>query len=98
MITAGQVIEWSKPHRVDGGRHTRITNGRVEASIVGGAKGLYGDFSEDFEVALIDVKTKKFLTKFFRPEVEDDVMGYVSVNEMETLLNSIFKPNDFQVL
>ena len=99
MITTTQVIEWSKKHPCgDNARHTRIRNNKVEVSIVGGGKGLYGDFEEDFEIAVIDLQTKKFVTKFFKPNLNDDVIGYVNRTEMEELLNSIFKDNSFQVL
>jgi len=56
MITVENVIEWAKPHPLDGGKMTRIYNDDIEASIVGGRSGLYGDFEKDFEVAIIDKK------------------------------------------
>ncbi len=50
MITIKDIINLSKPHPVvGGGRALRIGNDNVEFSIVGGARGLYGDFINDFE-------------------------------------------------
>ena len=49
MITIKDIIEWAKPHPLDGGKMTRIYNDEIEFSIVGGRSGLYGDFENDFE-------------------------------------------------
>ena len=35
MITTENIIEWSKPHPLDGGKMTRIHNDEIEFSIVG---------------------------------------------------------------
>jgi hypothetical protein len=40
MITVENIIEWSKPHPLDGGKMTRIYNDEIEFSIVGGRSGL----------------------------------------------------------
>jgi hypothetical protein len=96
MITVENVIEWSKPHSLDGGKITRIFNDDLEASIVGGRSGLYGDFEKDFEVAIIDRKDNEFITKFFYPEGNDDVIGYMTGDKMVELLNIIFSKG-FQV-
>lgn len=96
MITVEKIIEWSKPHPVDGGKVTRVYNDDLELSIVGGRSGLYGDFKEDFEVALIDRKSGNFITRFFKPEVSDDVIGYMKGSDMVEFANQIFKKG-FQV-
>ena len=96
MITIENIIEWSKPHPLDGGRMTRIHNDEIEFSIVGGRSGLYGDFKDDFEVAVIDKKNGEFVTKFFKPEVNDDVIGYMKKEDLEEFVNQIFKKG-FQV-
>ena len=96
MITVEKIIEWSKPHPVDGGKVTRIYNDDLELSIVGGRSGLYGDFIEDFEIALIDRKSGEFITRFFKPEVSDDVIGYMKGSDMVEFANQIFKKG-FQV-
>ena len=96
MITIENIIEWSKPHPLDGGKMTRIHNDEIEFSIVGGRSGLYGDFKNDFEVAVIDKKNGEFVTKFFKPELSDDVIGYMKKEDLEEFVNQIFKKG-FQV-
>ena len=96
MITVENIIEWSKPHPLDGGRMTRIHNDEIEFSIVGGRSGLYGDFKDDFEVAVIDKKNGEFVTRFFKPELSDDVIGYMKKEDLEEFVNQIFKKG-FQV-
>lgn len=96
MITIENIIEWSKPHPLDGGRMTRIHNDEIEFSIVGGRSGLYGDFKDDFEVAVIDKKNGEFVTRFFKPELSDDVIGYMKKEDLEEFVNQIFKKG-FQV-
>jgi hypothetical protein len=90
MITLENIIEWSKPHPLNGGKLTRIHNDEVELSIVGGVSGLYGDFQKDFEVAILDRKNGEFVTKYFCPEVNDDVIGYMEGEKLVELSNMIF--------
>lgn len=92
MITVQDIKKYSKPHpnQMEGARQTVIFNEAVDVSIVGGARGLYGDFEETFELAVIDKSTKEFVTKFFCPENNDDVIGYMEANELELLVNQIF--------
>lgn len=98
MITIEDIKSWSKPHpNGDGGRMTNIFNNKYELSIVGGAKGLYGDFDETFEVAIFDSKDRNFVTMYFFPENGDDVVGYMKAENLEELVNSIFRNNGFQV-
>lgn len=98
MITVKNIIDWSKPHSVAaGGRMLRIGNDKVEFSIVGGASGLYGDFVNDFEVAIFDRENGEFITKFFYPDANDDVIGYMIDEDLEVLLNKVLKDKDFQV-
>ena len=96
MITIENIIEWSKPHPLEGGKMTRLYNEEIEFSIVGGRSGLYGDFVDDFEVAVLDRKTGDFRTKFFKPELSDDVIGYMPKDDMIQMLNQILKTG-FQV-
>jgi hypothetical protein len=98
MITIKNIIDWSKPHSAAvGGRMIRIGNDKVEFSIVGGASGLYGDFISYFEMAIFDTQSGEFVTKFFYPEAGDDVVGYMSGEDLEVLLNKVLKEKDFQV-
>jgi hypothetical protein len=96
MITLENIIEWSKPHPLDGGKMTRIYNDEIEFSIVGGRSGLYGDFENDFEVAILDRKTGDFRTRFFKPELSDDVVGYMPKNDVVEFVNQILGKS-FQV-
>jgi hypothetical protein len=89
MITIKDIIEWSKPHPLDGGKMTRLYNDEIEFSIVGGRSGLYGDFINDFEIAIIDKKSGDFITKFFYPEGSDDVIGYMKSEDVEKLVNQV---------
>jgi hypothetical protein len=98
MITIKDIIGFSKPHPVvEGGKVVRIGNDNVEFSIVGDARGLYGDFINDFEVAIFDKKNGEFVTKFFYPEASDDVIAYMSGEDVESLVNKVLKDKDFQV-
>lgn len=98
MITVQDIIDYSKPHpnKMEGGRYTRLYNDAIEMSIVGGSTGLYGDFEEDFEVAIIDPDTKNFVTRFFYPEANDDVIGYLPGEKLVELVQQLF-PKGFQV-
>jgi hypothetical protein len=96
MITIDNIIEWAKPHPLDGGKMTRLHNKEIELSIVGGRSGLYGDFENDFEVAVIDRKNGEFVTKFFKPELSDDVIGYMKKEDLEEFANQICQKG-FQV-
>ena len=98
MITIEDIKNFSKPHPIgDGGRMTNIFNNKYELSIVGGGKGLYGDFDETFEVAIFNTKDRNFVTIHFFPENDDDVIGYMKAEKLEELVNSIFRNNGFQV-
>ena len=89
MITINDIIGYSKEHPIKSGRQTRLANEQVTISIVGGASGLYGDFEKDFEVAVIDKLTGDFITKFFYPEGNDDVIGYMDGEKLEEFVNQI---------
>ena len=52
--------------------------------------------TDDFEVAVIDRKNGEFVTKFFKPELSDDVIGYMKKEDLEEFVNQIFKKG-FQV-
>ena len=98
MITIKDIKKWSKPHPSDqNGRVTNIFNRKYELSIVGGRKGLYGDFEKTFEIAVLDTQDRRFITKFFFPESGDDVVGYVSGKDLEDFANVLFRKDDFQV-
>lgn len=62
--------------------------GNFTLSIVGGAQSLYGDFVNDFEVALIDDETGEFVTgKYCRRG--DEVLAYADIDEINEIFYNI---------
>lgn len=97
-ITVQDIKDWSKPHPLanvislkdrSGGRVSQFGTPKVKFSIVGGATGLYGDFENTFEVAILD-GSSKFVTKYFLGGT-DDVIGWMSGDDVEKLVNSILR-------
>jgi hypothetical protein len=87
-ITIQDIIDMSVPHGYkESGRRSTIETERFILSIVGGSSGLYGDFKDTFEVAVIDKKTGDFVTKLFEPEATDDVIGYLPAEEVVRIAN-----------
>ena len=105
MITIKDIIKWSKPHPNskylgDGGGKGRMShfgNNDIEFSIVGGDRGLYGDFEKTFVVAIFDKNTRQFMTRFFYPEADDDVIPYMPSEKVEKLVNSLVKRKDLSI-
>jgi len=97
MITINKIKKWSKEHPIGGGRMTNIFNHKYELSIVGGRPGLYGDFEHTFEIAVFDAQDRRFITQFFFPESGDDVVGFISREDLEDFSNILFRNGDFQV-
>lgn len=98
MITIEDIKDNSKAHSPLGGSKTVIKYKNILISIVGGRRGLYGDFDKDFEIAIISDKTKDFVTRFYNPESHDDVMAYVPGDEMMKFINKIVKGKSFRFL
>ena len=66
------------------------TIGNYTLSIVGGCKGLYGDFKNTFEVALIDETNGQFVTGKYCPGTKsDDVLGHATIEEINDLYFNI---------
>lgn len=102
MITIKDIKKWAKPHpnshfSKGSGKQARFGNNKVEFSIVGGDIGLYGDFENTFEVAIFDMESRNFITRFFYPETNDDVISYMSSDEVEKLVNSVIKREDLSI-
>lgn len=95
MITYEDIIEKSFTHpSISDGRQTKFETPDLILSIVGGEWGLFGNFIDTFEIAIIDKKTKKFVTPFFYPEIcenGDDVMRFVDKEKMLGIVNQIIK-------
>ncbi len=90
MITIEKIKKNARKHHT-GGKRTIISNGKIILSIVGGQQGLYGDFIDTFEVAIRDVETSDFITDVFLDTGGDDVKGFLSSDELESLCNKLFK-------
>ena len=105
MITIEDIKKWSKPHPMSkylgngggNGRMSRFGTKKIEFSIVGGDRGLYGDFDTTFEVAIFDRKSNNFVTRFFYPEATEDVIPYMDADKVEELVNSVIKREDLSV-
>ena len=91
MITIEDIKKNAQVHPLGGGKLCVISNDKIKLSIVGGHGLLYGDFVDTFEVAILDNKTSKFVTDMFFDNVGDDVIGYMSSDELELLCNKLFK-------
>lgn len=100
MITIEDIKKWSKPHPtyLGDGRMSRFGNSKVTFSIVGGDRGLYGNFEDTFEVAIFDNENGNFITRFFYPDTNDDVIAYMEASDVEELVNSVIKREDLSVV
>ena len=75
-----------------------LTDGTFIVSIVGG-RGLYGDFKETFEVAILTSPTlgeTKFVTTLFYPDEIDDVLPYRTIEEINDIILLVFKGGDYE--
>ena len=95
MITIEDIIKDSKPHPLlDEGRQTTYETPLLKISIVGGCKGLYGDFDKTFEVAIIDKETNSFISGYFYPEFSDsygETMTYLDREQTLKVVNELIK-------
>jgi hypothetical protein len=91
MITIDDIKQNSFKHPACNGKIVRIANDKTLLSIVGGDTGLYGDFEDTFEIAIFDIATNKFITSFFYPDNNDDVVGYLGKEELLSICNKLFK-------
>lgn len=90
-VTIEDIISISESHGPLGGKRSILDLGEYKISIVGGRQGLYGDFIDTFEVAIIDNNTHEFITRNFVSEANDDVLPYMSSEDVVNLINSILK-------
>lgn len=94
MITFEQVLEKSQPHPVGEGKMVRYETPQLIISIVGGRQGLYGDFNESFEMAIIDKKSNDFISDKLYSEYCDSsgqIMPYVTREQMLKVVNELVK-------
>jgi hypothetical protein len=92
-LTIEYIIENSKPHytsswRGENSRQYLENIGDYLLSIVGGGPGLYGDFKNDFEVALVDKTTGNFVTGKYCSR-GDEVLAQASIEEINELYFNI---------
>ena len=86
------VFKNSKRHPLgEGSRCSNFNFGDFRVSIVGGKSGLYGNFFDTFELAIIDAKTNDFVTSELLSELkyrsDDDVYGYLDLDQVVNILN-----------
>ena len=98
MIKVEDIISYSKPHpnQMEGARQTVLMDDNIILSIVGGGRGLYGDFEKDFEMAIMEKSSGNFVTKYYVDSASDDVLAYQEKEQVEYLANLLFKKG-FQV-
>jgi len=92
-LTIENIRKKSKPHptasmRGGDAKMYREYVGDYILSIVGGGQGLYGDFVNTFEVALIDTITGDFVTSKYSSR-GDDVLGWASIDEINEIYYNI---------
>lgn len=91
------IINYSTEHSPLGGRRTLLETDQFLISIVGGRQGLYGDFVNDFELAIMDLNTKEFLTQNFIQDINDDVSAYTPGPKLLEAIDPLLE-NGFRVL
>jgi len=93
MYTYQDILDKAKPHGIsENGKHTLIETQDHKVSIVGGRMGLYGDFVNTFEVAIIRNSDGEFVSGEFFPEYSDSmgqVMPHISKEQMLEVVNKM---------
>ena len=89
FLTKEIIQKESIPHPVvKGGRMFTKKIGDFTLSIVGGNNGLYGDFENDFEVAVINNDTKEFEPIFLNTS-NDTVDAYITIDKINKIISKI---------
>ena len=96
-LTIQDIISHSKEHSPLGGKRTVYETDDHIISIVGGRQGLYGNFVDDFELAILDSKTKDFLTQNFVQGINDHVSPYTPSSKLLEIIKPLLE-NGFRVL
>jgi hypothetical protein len=94
-LTIEYIIKNSKPHSMSlmGGEYKSARQyveqvGDYTLSIVGGGQGLYGNFKNSFEVALIDNTNGDFVTGKYSSKGED-VLGWAGIDDINEIYFNI---------
>lgn len=87
FLTKEYIQNNSSPHPVvEGGRFFILQIGSYTLSIVGGGLGLYGDFENDFEIAIFN-SDGEFENIFLNSS--DDIQPYSSIEEINNIIAKI---------
>lgn len=79
----------AEKHAIDGAMQTYLKVGKYYVSIVGGSVHTYGNFFDDFEVAIFN-KKHYFVTNKFVPNIgSNSVAKNKTLEEVIELLNSV---------
>ena len=92
MYTYEDILALAKTHPTGEGKHTIVETADYQVSIVGGRQGLYGDFINDFEVAIIRKSDSDFVSGEFFPDYSDSmgqVMPYITKEQMLEVVNKM---------
>ena len=87
METIEDIINNKKPHPFKGYKWSK-KYGPWILSIVGGDGSFYGDFNETFEVAIIDSRSRNFVTRLFYG-VTEDVLAYITREEVQKIIQML---------
>ncbi len=85
----------AKEHPKGCGKVVHYGDNEVMFSVVGGCDSLYGDFEKTFEVAILDRKTRDFITDRFYSKSNYGVIGWMTDDELVELSCKVLK-NGFQ--
>lgn len=89
--TIQEIIDNSEPHpTVPKGRCTLFRVGDYYFSVVGGGFGLYGDFENTFELAIMD-RRFRFVTQKLYPDEGNDVFGWLTKEKLLKKMDEVSK-------
>lgn len=83
-----QDIHENAREQILGGKILQYGNDKITFSVVGGRSNLYGDFENTFELAILDTKTRAFITSSVL-KTEQDVIGWMTLDELISKSNEL---------
>lgn len=85
LLTKEIINKGALPHPVvEGGKIFRQKIGEYEISIVGGGRGLYGDFDKTYEIAVFNEEGG--FERIFLNTSSDDVEAYATLEEINDII------------